>query len=140
MFLGALNLAGGPALFTTPWRPTSLIVGARGRRLRQCPDGGRCAAGVHIEERLSRYVPIGANGHATKPQVSELTRHHLRKTMAFFLALTPDQDHVPFARAGTGTLNTLVSALLTVIAEMQPESLIFAMAEPKIAVPTGPNA
>lgn len=88
-----------------------------------------------IEERLSRYIPMGANGHATKLHVSELTRDHLRKTMAFFLALTPDQDHVPFAHAGTGTLNTLVLALLTVIAEMKPESVIFAMEEPEIAVP-----
>jgi putative ATP-dependent endonuclease of OLD family len=88
-----------------------------------------------IEERLSHYIPMGANGHATKLHVSELTRDHLRKTMAFFLALTPDQDHVPFAHAGTGTLNTLVLALLTVIAEMKPESVIFAMEEPEIAVP-----
>lgn len=88
-----------------------------------------------IEERLSRYIPMGANGHATKLHVSELTRDHLRKTMAFFLALTPDQDHVPFAHAGTGTLNTLVLALLSVIAEMKPESVIFAMEEPEIAVP-----
>lgn len=88
-----------------------------------------------IEERLSRYIPMGANGHATKLHVSELTRDHLRKTMAFFLALTPDQEHVPFAHAGTGTLNTLVLALLTIIAEMKPESVIFAMEEPEIAVP-----
>ncbi|WP_343724243.1 ATP-dependent nuclease [Herbaspirillum huttiense] len=88
-----------------------------------------------IEERLSRYIPMGANGHATKLHVSELTRDHLRKTMAFFLALSSDQDHVPFAHAGTGTLNTLVLALLTVIAEMKPESVIFAMEEPEIAVP-----
>jgi putative ATP-dependent endonuclease of OLD family len=69
-----------------------------------------------IEQRLSQYIPMGANGNATKLHVSELTRDHLRKTMAFFLALAPDQDHVPFAHAGTGTLNTLVLALLSVIA------------------------
>lgn len=88
-----------------------------------------------IEQRLSQYIPMGAGGHATKLHVSELTRDHLRKTMAFFLALTPDQEHVPFAHAGTGTLNTLVLALLTVIAEMKPDSVIFAMEEPEIAVP-----
>ena len=88
-----------------------------------------------IEQRLSRYISMEAGGHATKLHVSELTRDHLRKTMAFFLALSPDQDHVPFAHAGTGTLNTLVLALLTFIAELKPDTVIFAMEEPEIAVP-----
>lgn len=88
-----------------------------------------------IEQRLSRYIAMKSGGHATKLHVSELTRDHLRKTMAFFLALSPDQDHVPFAHAGTGTLNTLVLALLTFIAELKPDTVIFAMEEPEIAVP-----
>lgn len=88
-----------------------------------------------IEKKLARYIPMDAPGNATKLYVSELTRDHLRKTMAFFLALTPDQDHVPFAHAGTGTLNTLVLALLSFIAELKPDSVIFAMEEPEIAVP-----
>ena len=88
-----------------------------------------------IEKRLSRYVTLEAPGNATKLHVSELTRDHLRKTMAFFLALSMDQQHVPFAHAGTGTLNTLVLALLSFIADLKPESVIFAMEEPEIAVP-----
>jgi len=88
-----------------------------------------------IEQRLSRYIAMGAGGHATKFYVSELTREHLRKTVAFFLALSSDQEHVPFAHAGTGTLNTLVLALLTFIAELKPDTVIFAMEEPEIAVP-----
>ncbi|MES2633609.1 MAG: AAA family ATPase [Pseudomonadota bacterium] len=88
-----------------------------------------------IEQRLARYIPLEAPGNATKLHVSELTRDHLRKTMSFFLALSADQDHVPFAHAGTGTLNTLVLALLSVIAELKPDSVIFAMEEPEIAVP-----
>lgn len=88
-----------------------------------------------IEQRLSRYIAMEASGHATKLYVSELTRDHLRKTMAFFLALSSDQEHVPFAHAGTGTLNTLVLALLTFIAELKPDTVIFAMEEPEIAVP-----
>lgn len=88
-----------------------------------------------IEQRLSRYIAMEAGGHATSSK-SELTREHLRKTMAFFLALSSDQEHVPFAHAGTGTLNTLVLALLTFIAELKPEdTVIFAMEEPEIAVP-----
>ena len=88
-----------------------------------------------IEKRLNRYIALEAPGNATSLHVSELTRDHLRKTMAFFLALTPDQERVPFAHAGTGTLNTLVLALLSFIADLKPENVIFAMEEPEIAVP-----
>lgn len=88
-----------------------------------------------IEERLASYIPSGASGRATRLYVSQLTREHLRKTMAFFLAMRSDQAPVPFQQAGTGTLNTLVLALLSFIAELKPDSVIFAMEEPEIAVP-----
>jgi putative ATP-dependent endonuclease of OLD family len=55
--------------------------------------------------------------------------------MAFFLAMRQDQEPVPFQQAGTGTLNTLVLALLSFIADLKPDSVIFAMEEPEIAVP-----
>ena len=88
-----------------------------------------------IERRLTRYVPSHADGRATKLHISQLTREHLRKTMAFFLAMSDGQDHVPFALAGTGTLNTLVLALLSFIADLKPSTVIFAMEEPEIALP-----
>jgi putative ATP-dependent endonuclease of OLD family len=88
-----------------------------------------------IEERLCQYVPSHTSGRKTKLHVSQLTREHLRKTMAFFLAMSKDQDPIPFQLAGTGTLNTLVLALLSFIAELQPQTVIFAMEEPEIAVP-----
>jgi putative ATP-dependent endonuclease of OLD family len=88
-----------------------------------------------VEKRLARYVALESPGNATKLHVSELTREHLRKTMTFFLALSADQGHVPFAHAGTGTINTLVLALLSFIADLKPETVIFAMEEPEIAVP-----
>lgn len=88
-----------------------------------------------IERRLARYVPSHAGGRATKLHVSQLTREHLRKTMAFFLAMSEGQEHVPFALAGTGTLNTLVLALLSFIADLKPSTVIFAMEEPEIALP-----
>ena len=88
-----------------------------------------------IERRLTRYVPSHAGGRATKLHVSQLTREHLRKTMAFFLAMSEGQEHVPFALAGTGTLNTLVLALLSFIADLKPTTVIFAMEEPEIALP-----
>ncbi|PMS16553.1 ATP-dependent endonuclease [Trinickia dabaoshanensis] len=87
-----------------------------------------------VEKRLSRYIALEAPGNATRLHVSELTREHLRKTMSFFLAISADQGHVPFAHAGTGTVNTLVLALLSFIAELKPETVIFAMEEPEIAV------
>lgn len=88
-----------------------------------------------IERRLAHYVPSLTGGRATMLHVSQLTREHLRKTMAFFLAMSGGQKHVPFGMAGTGTLNTLVLALLSFIADLKPSTVIFAMEEPEIALP-----
>jgi putative ATP-dependent endonuclease of OLD family len=88
-----------------------------------------------IEERLSRYVALDSLDHAAQLYVSELTRDHLRRTLAFFLSISTDQNPVPFAHAGTGTLNTLVLALLSFIADLKPDGVIFAMEEPEVAVP-----
>jgi putative ATP-dependent endonuclease of OLD family len=88
-----------------------------------------------IEERLGRYIASDVDGRTTKLHVSQLTREHLRKTMAFFLAMSKDQAPVPFQQVGTGTLNVLVLALLSFIADLKPTSVIFAMEEPEIAVP-----
>ena len=88
-----------------------------------------------IEIRLGRYMPTNADGRATQLHVSQLTREHLRKTMAFFIAMSQGQEHVPFQQAGTGTLNTLVLALLSFLADLKSSSIIFAMEEPEIAVP-----
>lgn len=88
-----------------------------------------------IEKRLGQYIQVNAKGRATQLFVSQLTREHLRKTMSFFLSVTPDQEPVPFQDVGTGTLNTLVLALLSFIAEVKKENVIFAMEEPEIALP-----
>jgi putative ATP-dependent endonuclease of OLD family len=87
-----------------------------------------------IEKRLAQYVHLGAPGKATHLYISKLTREHLRETVSFFLAITSDQQPVPFQQAGTGTLNTLVLALLSFIAEVKKDT-IFAMEEPEIALP-----
>lgn len=88
-----------------------------------------------VEKRLARYIALESPGNATKLHVSELTREHLRKTMSFFLSISADQGPVPFPHAGTGTVNTLVLALLSFIADLKPDTVIFAMEEPEIAVP-----
>src|SRR5947209_5099980 len=45
-----------------------------------------------------------------------------------------EQTSVPFQQSGSGTLNVLVLAMLTFIADLK-ESFIFAMEEPEIAIP-----
>lgn len=88
-----------------------------------------------IERRVAEYITMDQPGNATHLFVSQLTREHLRKTISFFISLTADQEPVPFQAAGTGTLNTLVLALLSFIAELKGENVIFAMEEPEIALP-----
>ena len=87
-----------------------------------------------IEARLAEYIAIAKPGEATRLFVSQLTREHLRKTLSFFISVTEDQKPVPFQDVGTGTLNTLVLALLSFIAELKEENVIFAMEEPEIAL------
>ena len=88
-----------------------------------------------IEARLAEYIAPGGEGRSTRLFVSQLTREHLRRTIAFFLTMGPGETPVPFQQAGTGTLNTLVLALLTFIADLKKDNVIFAMEEPEIALP-----
>lgn len=88
-----------------------------------------------IEARLAEYIAPGSEGRSTRLFVSQLTREHLRKTISFFLTMGQGEAAVPFQQAGTGTLNTLVLALLTFIADLKKDNVIFAMEEPEIALP-----
>jgi putative ATP-dependent endonuclease of OLD family len=86
-----------------------------------------------INTALKRYVPKewGVEPHL---KVSNLTREHLRKVITAFIA-TGDGDHAaPFYRQGTGTINMLVLAMLSQIAEGK-QNVIFAMEEPETAIP-----
>lgn len=89
----------------------------------------------NIEKRLGQYIQLPADGRVTQLFVSQLTREHLRKTISFFMKTSPGQEPVPFQEVGTGTLNTLVLALLSFIAEIKKDNVIFAMEEPEIALP-----
>ena len=89
----------------------------------------------NIEKRLGQYIPLTGEGRATRLFVSQLKREHLRKTISFFLRTSGDQEPLPFQEAGTGTLNTLVLALLSFIADIRKQNVIFAMEEPEIALP-----
>ncbi|WP_412758165.1 ATP-dependent nuclease [Legionella bozemanae] len=88
-----------------------------------------------IERRLGNYIPLQGLSRKTKLHVSNLTREHLRKTLSFFLSTSDKQVPIPFQKVGTGTLNTLILALLSYIAEFKKDNVIFAMEEPEIALP-----
>ena len=86
-----------------------------------------------INTALKKYVPKewGVEPHL---KVSNLTREHLRKVITAFI-VTGDGDHAaPFYRQGTGTINMLVLAMLSQIAEGK-QNVIFAMEEPDTAIP-----
>lgn len=86
-----------------------------------------------INTALKKYVPKewGVKPHL---KVSSLTREHLRRVITAFIA-TGDGDHAaPFYRQGTGTINMLVLAMLSEIAQGK-QNVIFAMEEPETAIP-----
>jgi putative ATP-dependent endonuclease of the OLD family len=72
-------------------------------------------------------------------RVSDLTRESLRKSLTVFMGTGAKLDDgtahaAPFQHQGTGTINTLVLALLSLIADLK-QNVIFAMEEPEIAIP-----
>lgn len=97
------------------------------------PDLGLSPVLKSIDAALKKYVPKewGMEPHL---KVSTLTREHLRKVITAFVA-TGDTDHAaPYYRQGTGTINMLVLAMLSQIAEGK-QNVIFAMEEPETAIP-----
>lgn len=86
-----------------------------------------------INTALKKYVPKewGVQPHL---KVSSLTREHLRKVITAFIATGDGEHAAPFYRQGTGTINMLVLAMLSLIAEGK-QNVIFAMEEPETAIP-----
>jgi putative ATP-dependent endonuclease of OLD family len=86
-----------------------------------------------INAALKKYVPRewGVRPHL---KVSALTREHLRKVVTAFVATGESEHAAPFYRQGTGTINMLVLAMLSQIAE-DKQNVIFAMEEPETAIP-----
>src|SRR5581483_7960725 len=86
-----------------------------------------------INTALKKYVPHewGARPHL---KVSSLTREHLRKVITAFIATGEGEHAAPYYRQGTGTINMLVLAMLSQIAE-DKQNVIFAMEEPETAIP-----
>jgi len=86
-----------------------------------------------ISKALAKYVPKDW-GRQPHLRVSNLTRDHLRKVITAFIA-TGEGDHAaPFYRQGAGTINMLVLAMLSLIAE-DKQNVIFGMEEPETAIP-----
>lgn len=91
-----------------------------------------------VQESARSYVP---SEWVDKPRmrVTELTRESLRSAVSVFMGTGASRDDgseysAPFAHQGTGTVNALVLALLSLIAELK-QNVIFAMEEPEIAIP-----
>jgi putative ATP-dependent endonuclease of OLD family len=109
----------------------TLPVGAK-------PELGITELLTAVQESARSYVPAE---WVDKPRmrVSELTRESLRAAVVVFIGTGADRDDgseysAPFAYQGTGTVNALVLALLSLIAELK-QNVIFAMEEPEIAIP-----
>ena len=97
------------------------------------PELGISGVLESINTALEKYVP---KEWGIKPQlkVSNLTREHLRKVITAFIATGEGSHSAPFYRQGTGTINMLVLAMLSQIAE-DKQNVIFAMEEPETAIP-----
>jgi len=97
------------------------------------PEVGISGILESIENTVKKYVPRewGATPHL---KVSKLTREHLRKTITAFMATGEGEHAAPFYMQGTGTINVLVLAMLSMIAE-DKRNVIFAMEEPETALP-----
>ncbi len=91
---------------------------------------------TEIRKRMTRFVDLAPGKDSTSFFASDLTREHLREVVRLFIGTSPSNHSVPFRRQGTGSINLLVFALLTLIADRKgSNSVIFAMEEPEIALP-----
>lgn len=89
-----------------------------------------------MRERLARFVNLAPGEESAAFFASDLTRAHLREVVRLFIATQPSEHLVPYGKQGTGSINLLVFALLTLIADLKGNrSVIFAMEEPEIALP-----
>lgn len=89
-----------------------------------------------LRGRLGRFVNMAPGNDSAAFFASDLTRQHLREVVRLFVATQPSNYPVPYTKQGTGSINLLVFALLTIIADLKgTQSVIFAMEEPEIALP-----
>ncbi|WP_440312591.1 ATP-dependent nuclease [Leucobacter chromiireducens] len=87
-----------------------------------------------IDEAMKQIV-AAEWADAPHLRVSELTREDLRRVLKSFMATGAPGYSAPFNHQGSGTINSLVIAMLTLIAQKREGRVIFAMEEPEISVP-----
>lgn len=111
----------------------STINGLSSFDVASAPELGITGVLQSINTALKKYVPKewGVEPHL---RVSALTREHLRKVITAFVATGEGSHAAPYFRQGTGTINMLVLAMLSQIAE-DKQNVIFAMEEPETAIP-----
>lgn len=102
------------------------------------PDLGIEDVLTSVQKSLSTIVSY-ETAESPRIKVSNMTREHLRKVLTVFLGSGSKNNKgaeyaTPYYHQGTGTINTLVLTLLSMIAEIK-ENVIFAMEEPEIALP-----
>lgn len=111
--------------------------------LRQLQVAADPAVGIHdilakVQTSIRSYMPCD-DGSEPHLRVTQLTRESLRKALTVFMATGAKRSDgelhaAPFQSQGTGTINMMVLALLSLIAELK-QNVIFAMEEPEIAIP-----
>ncbi|MGD9249261.1 MAG: hypothetical protein PVI60_14950 [Desulfobacteraceae bacterium] len=116
-----------------PQMRESTINGLASFDVASAPELGITGVLQSINTALKKYVPKewGVEPHL---RVSALTREHLRKVITAFAATGEGPHSAPYFRQGTGTINMLVLAMLSQIAE-DKQNVIFAMEEPETAIP-----
>lgn len=97
------------------------------------PEVGLKGVFTSLQDSIKKFVPAewGSEPHL---KVSDLTRDNLRHVLTAFISSGAGNHAAPFQHQGTGTINMLVLALLSMIAE-EKKNVIFAMEEPEIAIP-----
>ncbi|QIL80934.1 AAA family ATPase [Diaphorobacter sp. HDW4A] len=102
------------------------------------PELGISEILASVQSAIRGFMPADSFS-SPHMRVSDLTRDTLRKTLTVFMETGAKRDDgsvyaAPFQHQGTGTINTLVLALLSLIADLK-QNVIFAMEEPEIAIP-----
>ena len=102
------------------------------------PELGISEILTSVQKSVRELVPVEC-ADAPAIRVSQMTREHLRQILTVFLGTgtcnsAGKEYAAPFHHQGTGTINTLVLTLLSMIADLK-QNVIFAMEEPEIAIP-----
>lgn len=115
-----------------------ILTQLKGVSVASAPELGISDILIVVQNAMREIVPIEW-ADAPAIRVSQMTREHLRQILTVFLGTgaktsTGQEYSAPYNHQGTGTINILVLALLSMIASLKGD-VIFAMEEPEIAVP-----